>query len=326
MPKRLEHDEVAKRISLRGYTLKTPHYINDNQLLEIQCQKVDHPPINCTFNNFQAKSVNCKYCIGNINGGEEICRGIMQKIFPNNEFNNIRLPCMDGLELDGYCEELSLAFEYNGVQHYKHVPHFHRDYTFEEQQERDQKKVKLCTDNNIKLIIIPYTNHQFIQKITCIKEQLIELNIEFDDNIEIKEDEIIKMIGELKTRNLKFYAKCVEAAEKKGGKCLSTGYVDNKVMMDFECKEGHKFQMCWSDLNRGRFCKFCANNQKLNDDVVFKELKMYGYIACPDGDPHQTKYTKKTDNMWLIHEATNRYECTTLEKIRNAYKKNKKNK
>ena len=29
------------------------------------------------------------------------------------------------LELDGYCSELNLAFEYNGPQHYKIVPEFH---------------------------------------------------------------------------------------------------------------------------------------------------------------------------------------------------------
>lgn len=218
MPKKLLAIEAERRVESRGFKMLTEDYENDRQILDLQCPNAEHPPIKCSLNNFHSKGVNCKYCIGNVNGGEEVCRGIMQKLFPNKEFINIRLSCMDGLELDGYCEALNLAFEFNGIQHYKNVPHFHRENTIEEQQIRDQKKVKLCKDNNIKLIIIPYTKHQFNQKIACIKEQLKDHEIEFDDTIEIKEDEIIKIIGKLKKRQTELYKKCVEAAEKKGGK------------------------------------------------------------------------------------------------------------
>lgn len=48
-----------------------------------------------------------------------------------------------------------IAIEYNGEQHYKQTNYFST--TLEEQQTRDAKKAKYCKDNNIKLIIIPYT-------------------------------------------------------------------------------------------------------------------------------------------------------------------------
>lgn len=60
------------------------------------------------------------------------------------------------LELDGYCEELKIAFEYNGIQHYEYTDHFHRGdlANFEKQQRRDALKKELCEKNNIKLYVI----------------------------------------------------------------------------------------------------------------------------------------------------------------------------
>jgi len=73
------------------------------------------------------------------------------------KFPKCRPLWLNGLELDGYCKELNLAFEYNGIQHYRVVPFFHKTKKdFESLQERDRLKKKLCKENNIKLIIIPH--------------------------------------------------------------------------------------------------------------------------------------------------------------------------
>ena len=57
-----------------------------------------------------------------------------------------------------YNKDLKLAFEYNGRQHYKFIPFFHKTYSeFLNLQENDRIKKKLCKKNGITLIIIPYT-------------------------------------------------------------------------------------------------------------------------------------------------------------------------
>ena len=62
------------------------------------------------------------------------------------------------LELDIYNEELKLAIEYNGRQHYDFVPFFHKNReAFLNQKYRDEIKRMKCKDNGIKLIEIPYT-------------------------------------------------------------------------------------------------------------------------------------------------------------------------
>jgi hypothetical protein len=61
------------------------------------------------------------------------------------------------LELDCYNAEYGIAVEYQGEQHYHHVPKFQRTAEeFERQKRRDAYKRQLCQDNNIHLIEVPY--------------------------------------------------------------------------------------------------------------------------------------------------------------------------
>jgi hypothetical protein len=60
------------------------------------------------------------------------------------------------LELDGFNEELLIAFEYNGKQHYEYIEHFHSGdvANFERQVERDKVKESLCAEHSVKLFVI----------------------------------------------------------------------------------------------------------------------------------------------------------------------------
>lgn len=61
------------------------------------------------------------------------------------------------MEMDGYCESAGLAIEYQGQQHYKYIPLFHRDgpEDFAYQQERDHHKARLVAEHNILLLAVP---------------------------------------------------------------------------------------------------------------------------------------------------------------------------
>lgn len=65
---------------------------------------------------------------------------------------NYRPQWLEGLELDFYIEEISIAAEVQGDQHYKFTPRFHKDYDdFLEQRKRDEKKQHICKERNIRL-------------------------------------------------------------------------------------------------------------------------------------------------------------------------------
>jgi hypothetical protein len=95
--------------------------------------------------------------------GELECKNVLESIF-NKPFNKSRPNFLknvisgNNLELDCFNEELGIACEYNGRQHYEFVPYFHRNKeTFQNQQYRDHMKRDLCRKNNIILIEVPYT-------------------------------------------------------------------------------------------------------------------------------------------------------------------------
>jgi len=97
--------------------------------------------------------------------GEIECRRVLQLLF-NRSFDKarpdfLRNPVTGGdfnLELDCFDPELRIAVEYNGVQHYKFIPFFHKNKeAFLNQKYRDDMKRRICKENGILLIEVPYT-------------------------------------------------------------------------------------------------------------------------------------------------------------------------
>jgi hypothetical protein len=80
------------------------------------------------------------------------------------------------LELDGYCAKLRIAFEFQGIQHYQYVPHFHRggDADLLRQQGRDETKREQCDDAWIVLIEVAYNEINARER---IKKELGHLGV-----------------------------------------------------------------------------------------------------------------------------------------------------
>jgi DNA-directed RNA polymerase subunit RPC12/RpoP len=129
-------------------------YMNANKKMNFICLICNHTwrtTIHCIKN----KGSGCPNC--NISKSEKECRRIFEYIF-KKPFKSIRPTFLKGLELDGYNDDLKLGFEYNGIQHYKNIEYFHKTKeALEQQKERDNLKIKICKENNINLIVIPYT-------------------------------------------------------------------------------------------------------------------------------------------------------------------------
>jgi len=100
---------------------------------------------------------------------EEKCRDIFQRMF-QRPFPTIRPDWLKSpvtgrnLEIDGFCPDIEtpigrgLVFEYNGRQHSKYVPHFHRKgpQEFHYQCAKDDWKNAKCKEKGITLINIPH--------------------------------------------------------------------------------------------------------------------------------------------------------------------------
>lgn len=108
---------------------------------------------------------------------ENKCRNIIEKIY-NAPFPSVRPDFLKSpitghnLELDCYNEELKIAIEYNGKQHYSYTPFFHKTKRdFYAQVHRDNWKREKCQENGIVLIEIPYHVEEENLE-TYIKDQL----------------------------------------------------------------------------------------------------------------------------------------------------------
>jgi hypothetical protein len=103
--------------------------------------------------------------------GEKTCREVLVEHFklpfPNARPGFMSNPVTGGkynLELDCYNDELKLAVEYNGEQHYKYIPFFHRNKeAFYNQKYRDEMKRNRCKELGITLIEVPYTEKNRIK-------------------------------------------------------------------------------------------------------------------------------------------------------------------
>lgn len=106
---------------------------------------------------------------------EEQCRTIFEDIYKKpfpSVWGKIRNPLTRSkMQLDGYNEELGIAFEYNGRQHYEYPNHWHKSrIEFKRQQYRDSIKREQCERLGIKLIEIPYTESSNLREyiIKCL--------------------------------------------------------------------------------------------------------------------------------------------------------------
>ena len=132
----------------------------------------------CWINDKQSINLLTKHKL-KISIGEQICHNVLNKLEFNNKeagyfkFKKIRPNWLKSpysnypLELDFYNEELKIAVEYNGEQHYKYTPLFHQnEEAFKKQLQRDEQKVITCSNLNINLIIVPYSlnNYKLIEE------------------------------------------------------------------------------------------------------------------------------------------------------------------
>lgn len=108
--------------------------------------------------------VNNKFC----SKGEAECRRVLEKYY-GVKFPNVRPSWLKNpktgrnLELDCYNEELKLAVEYDGEQHFKKTS-MGNSKQLAELQERDKLKDRLCRANGVKLIRVSYkVKHEDIE-------------------------------------------------------------------------------------------------------------------------------------------------------------------
>ncbi len=177
------------------------------------------------------------------------------------------------LELDGYNEDLKIAFEHQGKQHYEYNDRFHSSQKdFEKIKEHDRIKLGECNNRNITLIIIPdIFNILKIDIKDFVKQEFEKLGrsnllpVNYND-IQVDYTKIYK-------EEYKYIKTRIENILHPGSKLLSKVFVNNKTELEVQCENGHIFNTLWEYVNSGRWCKKCYDERRSKDQV-----HSYNYI------------------------------------------------
>lgn len=90
--------------------------------------------------------------------GQASLTAIIKKLLPGESVIS-EYPVGDRLFLDVYCPKYKLGVEFHGKQHYAFTPYFHQDrWDFEQGQKRDTKKMQICENLGIQLVVFRYND------------------------------------------------------------------------------------------------------------------------------------------------------------------------
>ena len=200
----------------------------------------------------------CPICSSGLS--ERLSRAMFEAIF-NEKFPKSRPLWLKNsrnkrMELDGYCEKLKLAFEYQGVQHYTETDYFHRKISLVTRRKDDETKRLLCKQNHVTLVEVPY-NVKPEELQDFIYKQGVMLGI------------AVKRKSTIELASLDYYSKnrleeMRAFAATRGGECLAERYVTVITPVKWRCREGHEWETAFHYIkNKGQWCPVCSRNIKL---------------------------------------------------------------
>ncbi len=253
---------------------------------------------------------------------ERLCREIFESMlgepFPARRPKWLLNDRGNRMELDGYCESMGLAFEYQGAQHYELSTRFNTSNAdLRRRNKDDERKRLLCKKRNITLIEVPYhvANEEmdkFIKRECSAKgfeihegwsKDDLDLSKAYSPKRLLEMQDIAKERGgkclsryyvdaltklrwrcaegheweatsnKVKSSN-NWCPKCAgvarlslkdaqESAKARGGKCLSSEYVNATSPMDWECIKGHRWSVAYCGIRNGAWCLECSSSKKL---------------------------------------------------------------
>lgn len=248
----------------------------------------------------------CPYCRTSV--GENMVRILLEGAF-GKPFPRQFPAFLGGMELDGYCAELALAFEHHGVQHYRHVLRFQKSREeFQRQQERDERKERLCREHSIALLVIPHevTDKGLKETREWLSDALDRLGVSPPKDlctVEVDEGKIYDATRD--PRHQEF----LDVLGRRGGGFPRGDFRGRNRKLTITCREGHRWNTTAALVVKGHWCPTCAGLARKTMEEIRADLGQKGWslsgeveyrnahrllpMRCPGGHLH-----RRTWNSW----------------------------
>jgi hypothetical protein len=173
------------------------------------------------------------------------------------------------LELDGFNEDLGIAFEHQGRQHSEMADIFYRGdkKALERRIYLDQRKKKLCRENGVSLICVPQLDDLLLLKDlkAFVIRACAKAGIPLSESQKRAEPDYAKAF---KPSKVDWIERLGFVAGSMGGRCLSEKWLGWRVKYSFVCKRDHIWDATpGSILHQKSWCKRCASMVQVLDVV-----------------------------------------------------------
>lgn len=201
----------------------------------------------------------CNICAGYLM--ERICRKYFELIFNSNFKSHYPEWLINNngyrLQLDGYNEKLKIAFEYNGVQHFKEHGFF--DDGLSKRQEHDELKKQLCIKNNVTLVVISeIKNKKYLKDLIIERCQLMGIKLPEDIN-----NRSFDISGAYLPEDIERLERLKKIVLEKNGELLSN-YSGTKNKVKIKCNVCiHIWEPIYDSIvSSGTWCPMCWNARR----------------------------------------------------------------
>ncbi len=242
------------------------------------------------FSELAQNQTFCPVC--SLGLAERQCKTAVEQVF-RVPFRKIRIKELHGvgggpLELDMYNDELKLALEHNGLQHYEPQANRGGRRAFERQVEHDRRRREYCQKSGITLVevrelnvVTPISELKPIIKEACLKGG-VPLPLDFD-KIELNLNP-----SSLKTAEEAMWERVLSRASEVNYTVVSSSYPGIHGKLQFVCSRGHLYAPTVISFVNGRLCRKCWLDKTRVPVVAF---------------PLTGKFRKQGDRVGLVFDS-----------------------
>jgi rubredoxin len=206
----------------------------------------------------------CTVCSGAY--AEMLCRMAVEKLF-RKPFERIRMAGMKSLrgrplELDIYNDDLKIAVEHHGSQHYEAVEHWTGEVGLKTQKLHDQRRREFCLENGILLIEIRQLGER--TSLEQMRQQIQESLIRAGRKIPAQFDTVkLKNLPRVNASQV-YWNEIQRAADAMGIQIVRREFLGSAKPLLVRCSRGHITKKTPRSILEGRQCDDCYMEGRRN--------------------------------------------------------------